>query len=67
MRAAGIPLLWQKELTATLQDLGFEPVRHGTCCMTKGGVIVFFYVDDIAFSSQRNKSQEVQKTATDLH
>ncbi|KAL6362809.1 hypothetical protein LRP88_04119 [Fusarium phalaenopsidis] len=25
------PLLWQKELIATLQDLGFKPVRHESC------------------------------------
>ncbi|KID93530.1 reverse transcriptase, partial [Metarhizium majus ARSEF 297] len=41
------PLLWQKELTKCLQELGFQPVPQEPCIMTKGPVIVFFFVDDI--------------------
>ena len=60
------PLLWQKELTATLQDLGFEPVRHEPCCMTRNGIIVFFFVDDIVFGCQRHRRQEATEIADAL-
>lgn len=60
------PLLWQKELTATLQDLGFKPVRHEPCCMTKNGIIVFYYVDDIVFACRKDKRQDVQRAVADL-
>jgi hypothetical protein len=60
------PLLWQKELTATLQDLGFKPVQHEPCCMTRDGIIVFYYVDDIVFACRKNRRQDVQKAVADL-
>jgi Reverse transcriptase (RNA-dependent DNA polymerase) len=50
------PLLWHRELSQTLRNLGFQPVPHEPCCLTRDGVIVFFYVDDIVFSYR--KSQE---------
>src|SRR4029077_10746745 len=40
------PLLWHRELSQTLRNLGFQPVPHEPCCLTRDGVIVFFYVDD---------------------
>jgi Reverse transcriptase (RNA-dependent DNA polymerase) len=40
------PLLWQKELTRTFTELGFREVPDEPCVMLKGGIIVFFYVDD---------------------
>jgi transposase InsO family protein len=52
------PLLWQKELTKTFRELGFREVPQEPCVMLKGGVIVFFYVDDIVFC-YRKKDQEV--------
>ena len=43
-------LLWQKELGSTLTELGLELVASEPCCYTKKGtgVLIFFYVDDIA-------------------
>lgn len=55
------PLLWQRELTATLTELGFKPVPHETCCMTKGGVIIFFYVDDIVLAYRKQREDEVER------
>jgi hypothetical protein len=43
-------LLWQKKLTITLIALGFEPVPHKPCCLTKNGILVFFYMDNIVFA-----------------
>jgi hypothetical protein len=47
------PLLWQRELTSTLTRIGFKPVPHEPCCLTNGGVLVFFYVDDIVFAYKK--------------
>ncbi|OAQ65574.1 polyprotein [Purpureocillium lilacinum] len=44
------PLLWQRDLTETLQDLGFSKIPQEPCVMQKGGVIVFFFVDDIIWA-----------------
>ncbi|KAL3954369.1 hypothetical protein ACCO45_009932 [Purpureocillium lilacinum] len=44
------PLLWQRDLTATLQDLGFSRIPQEPCVMQKGGLIVFFFVDDIIWA-----------------
>ena len=48
------PLLWQKELTRTIRQLGFEPVPHEPCCFMKDRIIMFFYVDDIVFSYKKH-------------
>lgn len=54
------PLLWQRELTTTLQGLGFKTVAHEPCCMTKEGIIIFFYVDDIVLAYKKKRESEVQ-------
>lgn len=60
------PLLWQRDLTATLQKLGFKIVPHEPCCMTKGGIIIFFYVDDIVLAYRKDKEDEVQAVTNEL-
>ncbi|KAL2137689.1 hypothetical protein VTI28DRAFT_8559 [Corynascus sepedonium] len=57
------PLLWQRELTKTLQGLGFQPVPHEPCCFTKDGMIIFFYVDDIVIAFHGSAQKEA-KAAT---
>ena len=56
------PLLWQKELTKTFREIGFREVPQEPCVMLNGGVIVFFYVDDIVFC-YRKRDQEVVDAA----
>jgi hypothetical protein len=55
-------LLWQKKLITTLIALGFEPVLHKLCCLTKNSILVFFYVDNIVFVYQK----DCKKEATEL-
>ena len=58
------PLLWQRELTRTLHELGFESVPHEPCCFSKDGILLFFYVDDIVLAcskSQRAEARELFK------
>src|SRR4029077_20065317 len=47
------PLLWQTKFTATLKDLGFTEVPQEPCVVLKGGIICFFFVDDIVFAFRK--------------
>src|SRR2546427_1350509 len=57
------PLLWQKELTGTFKGLGFKEIPQEPCVMINGGVIAFFYVDDIMIC-YRKKDEAKARTAT---
>jgi hypothetical protein len=41
------PLLWYKEFTKTLTELGLKPVKDAPCLWKNDKLLVFFYVDDI--------------------
>ena len=41
------PLLWLKEFSKTLKELGLQEVPGEPCLFTNSRLIVFFYVDDI--------------------
>jgi hypothetical protein len=41
------PLLWYKELTKTLAELGLREVKDAPCLWKNEKLLVFFYVDDI--------------------
>jgi len=41
------PLLWYKEITKTLKELGLHEVKEAPCLWKSDKLIVFFYVDDI--------------------
>jgi hypothetical protein len=41
------PLLWYKELTKTLTELGLEEVKDAPCLWKNNKLLVFFHVDDI--------------------
>ena len=60
------PLLWQKELTATLTDLGFAPVPYKPCCFIKEGIIIFFYVDDIVCAFRKEQELTAQELIRQL-
>lgn len=60
------PLLWQKELTNALEELGFKKVPHEPCCMMKNGIIIFFYVDDIVLAYKKGKEHEAKQISNRL-
>ena len=60
------PLLWQKEFTRTLGEIGFETVPHEPCCLMKEGILIFFYVDDIIVAYTQSKQQEAQQAVKRL-
>jgi hypothetical protein len=57
------PLLWQKELTKTLLDLGFQTVPHEPCILMKEGILIFFYVDDIVLAYRKVDTTKAQQLA----
>jgi hypothetical protein len=60
------PLLWQNELKSTLVKLGFKPAAHEPCMMTKDGIIVFYYVDDIVIAYRKEKQGGVNAAVEGL-
>jgi hypothetical protein len=60
------PLLWQRKLTTALISLRFEPVPHKPCCLTKNGILVFFYVDNIVFTYCKNCKREANELIQQL-
>ena len=52
------PILWQKLLTKALQDIGFKPIPHETCCLTYDGITIFFYVDDIVLAFRQDQKAQ---------
>lgn len=54
------PLLWQRELTGALKSLGFKPVPSEPCCLTRNGILIFFYVDDIVFAFSKQMATVAQ-------
>src|SRR5579862_4120069 len=48
------PVLWYKDFTSTLEDLGLNPVPDTNCLFVNDWLILIFYVDDIliAYSSK---------------
>ena len=61
------PILWQKNLTSALRNLGFKEVPQEPCAMLNGSIIVFFYVDDIVFCHCKRDKEKVEGTITELH
>ena len=60
------PLLWQRSFTSTLSKLGCKAVKHEPCCMTKGSLIVFFYVDDIVVAFPPGNGSEAKELFWEL-
>jgi transposase InsO family protein len=60
------PLLWQTSLTKSFKALGFKEVPQEPCVMLKGGVIVFFYVDDIVFCYRKNEKETAQNAIQEI-
>ena len=54
------PLLWQKNFTSSLKELGFKEVPQELCVMLNGGVVVF-YVDDIVFCYRKKDKKKTKE------
>jgi len=60
------PLLWQKELTSTLLALRFQIILHEPYILIKGGILIFFYVDDIVLVYRKEDIATAQLLVTQL-
>jgi len=60
------PLLWQKELTGTFRGLGFKELPQEPCVMINGGIIAFFYVDDIVICFRKKDEAKARSAITGL-
>src|SRR5262249_32534186 len=60
------PLLWQKNLTSSIAELGFKEVPQEPCLMLSGGVVVFFYVDDIVFAYRKKDEEKTRRLIQEL-
>lgn len=60
------PLLWQKELTKTLLEIGYERVPHEPCAFIRNGVIIFFYVDDIVIAYRKERRTTAPRAVIEL-
>ena len=55
------PKLWQQHFTAAMNECGFKPMSHESCCFVQDGVILFAYVDDLVFAYPASKRVIVDK------
>jgi len=60
------PLLWQRELTSTFREIGYKEVPQEPCVMISGGVIVFFFVDDIVVCYRKQDEAKAKATISGL-
>jgi hypothetical protein len=56
----------QKNLTSSLKELGFKEVPQEPCVMLNGGVVVFFYVDDIVFCYRKKDEERTKQVIREL-
>lgn len=60
------PLLWQRDLTTTFKELGFQACTEDPCVFKNGTVTVFFFVDDIVFLFREKDKQTAEQSITRL-
>ncbi|KAG5298104.1 hypothetical protein I7I48_07453 [Histoplasma ohiense] len=60
------PLLWLKELSATLKQLGFVPISEDKCLFTNRWIIIFFYIDDTVVVSHSDDREEKDQLIKDF-
>ena len=54
------------EVHWVLQNMGFKEVPQEPCVMKRGGIICFFYVDDIIFTYRKKDSEAVTKAVDEM-
>jgi hypothetical protein len=60
------PILWQTKFTGVLRNMGFTEVPQEPCVMKRGGIICFFYVDDIVFAYRKKDSKAVTEAVDEM-
>jgi hypothetical protein len=60
------PILWQTKFTGVLRNMGFTEVPQELCVMRRGGIICFFYVDDIVFAFRKKDAEHVTGAVAEI-
>ncbi len=60
------PLLWQKNLTSLLIELGFKEIPREPYIILKNRIVVFFYVNDIIFCYKKTDKKKTQEAIKEL-
>jgi hypothetical protein len=60
------PILWQTKFTGVLRSMGFAEIPQEPCIMKKGGIICFFYMDDIVFAYRKKDTRAVTEAVTEM-
>jgi hypothetical protein len=60
------PLLWLKEFSTTLRELGLQEVPGEPCLFTNDWLILFFYVDDIVALCRKEHLPQLDAFERDL-
>jgi hypothetical protein len=60
------PLLWFKEFTKTLRDIGFQQSAEEPCIFMNEYVTIFFYVDDILVFYKTEHKTRAQRIITQI-
>lgn len=55
------PLLWQREFSGALTELGLQQIPEKPCLFSNGRIIVFFYVDDIVLLARKEHRKELDQ------
>jgi Reverse transcriptase (RNA-dependent DNA polymerase) len=60
------PMLWHRELSSALEDLGLWPVPGVNCLYVNEWLILFFYVDDIVALCTKSNVAKLREFETQL-
>jgi transposase InsO family protein len=60
------PLLWWKELSKALEEFGLTGSLEDPCVFSNDGIILFFYVDDIAILYRKEDSAKYEAVRSKL-
>ena len=61
-----LPLLWQRHFKSSLIKIGFNTVPHKPYYIIKGGVLIFFYINNIVFTFRKNKTGIIKGVIKEL-
>ena len=60
------PLLWQRYFKSSLIKIGFNTIPYKPYYIIKGGVLIFFYINNIVFIFRKNKTGIIKGVIREL-
>ena len=59
-------LLWQRHFKSNLTEIGLNTIPHKPYYIIKKGVLIFFYINNIVFIFQKNKTEIIKGAVREL-